>query len=578
MQFFFVILYLAGLALPILGLIYLVKIIAGKRGAEKGKIDFLKNEALRWGNLGIITKEQYDNIIKLYLSKESKKLNLVKVIMFCGAIFLGLGVLLFVSSNWDKLSNLNRTIILLTATFASLFAGYYYTEIKQTIPALGKSIIFLSTIMWGASIILIAQIYHIPSSGNWIILLLWGLPILPLAVLFKNRAVLWLSIVILAVWNFMYSYDMSAANYYYPLLALCVLLPLSKNDTAAKWLSITGLFAAAWYAPFLKYEWLALLIPAGTLAYHVISGEKKYLIASALAFPAWYVTFFVHHGALPNYYAAVPVAVLIYLAVKAKHDVSFTLALCGGMITANLLIWRVFQPQVYNYGAETYFLVCFYIMLGIALYILNGFLKGKLWEGGAKVLTFLPLVMALIGLFTISFKGMAESLRGDSIARLEYFIMAFSSAVLLFFVYAVVSGVFQGNTGKFEKTGLGLVIVSVAAVYLSLGNVPLMIIAANAALFGLTVIMLFFGKEIESPPVFNFGLFLFGAATFMRYFDVGWMLMSRSMFFLLGGLILIGLGLVFDWNRKTMLKKARRGGLRDETNNNDADSARGGQQ
>jgi hypothetical protein len=144
----------------------------------------------------------------------------------------------------------------------------------------------------------------------------------------------------------------------------------------------------------------------------------------------------------------------------------------------------------------------------------------------------------------------------DPIGNYEIFVMCFSGVSLALFLYEIFAGMFPGNSGYYEGIGISVVFISLISIFVFLYSTSMMTVAANFGLFSLSIILLFYGKGIESPAVFNTGLLTFGIATITRYFDVGWMLMSRSMFFLVGGVILLAMGFIFEWNRRSGSTKA----------------------
>lgn len=126
----------------------------------------------------------------------------VLLALACGALLLGAGVLLFVSSHWEELSPTGRmaVVLLLVAGFhaSALFARGHFESLAATLHALG-------TIALGGSIYLTGQIFHLDTgwSGGamlwavgaaigWIFLRQW-----PQAALLAILGPLWLT----AVWD-----------------------------------------------------------------------------------------------------------------------------------------------------------------------------------------------------------------------------------------------------------------------------------------------------------------------------------------------------------------------------------------
>src|SRR3989338_2975153 len=118
----------------------------------------------------------------------------------------------------------------------------------------------LAALFWGGTIALVGQIYNIPTSQNWYIMLLWAFPIVPIAIFFKNSYVHILASALFLIWNFLYTANNNAANYYYPLIIGAIMLPSAANLLISRRINIIGLVIASLYCCFNKYEWLCLLI------------------------------------------------------------------------------------------------------------------------------------------------------------------------------------------------------------------------------------------------------------------------------------------------------------------------------
>ena len=226
---------------------------------------WLQRELPSWEQKNIINPEQGNAILGLYKLKriESRgKMDMVKILTLVGAIFVGLGVIFFVASNWQRIPAHLRTFMLLSITLSTLYAGYLFSYEKKGFVQLGKSLCLLASLFWGGTIALIGQIYNIPASENWYIILLWAFPIVPVAIFLNNDYVHILASFLFVIWNFLYIVNNSVANYYYPVIIFALMLPTAKNLIISRRINIIGLVSASLYCCFNKYEWLALFISA----------------------------------------------------------------------------------------------------------------------------------------------------------------------------------------------------------------------------------------------------------------------------------------------------------------------------
>ncbi|HII02701.1 TPA: DUF2157 domain-containing protein [Methanosarcinaceae archaeon] len=96
-----------------------------------------------------------------------------------GAILIGIGAILFVASNWEKIGNTVKVLLLVGSTVGIHYAGYHLKYEKQKYSRAGSALIFLSALFFGASLFLIAQIYNI-NANNSTLVLIWILGAFPL--------------------------------------------------------------------------------------------------------------------------------------------------------------------------------------------------------------------------------------------------------------------------------------------------------------------------------------------------------------------------------------------------------------
>jgi uncharacterized membrane protein len=124
---------------------------------------------------------------------------LITTISILGSILVGVGVILFIASNWSGIPNWGRLFIVFFSLLISYGLGFYLRYEAKNYPKVGASLILLGALIFGAGMFLIAQIYHITvhyPNGP----LLWGLFVLPLAYLLRFRSLLSLALLVLLIW------------------------------------------------------------------------------------------------------------------------------------------------------------------------------------------------------------------------------------------------------------------------------------------------------------------------------------------------------------------------------------------
>ena len=144
----------------------------------------------------VITKLQATRIAGRYASDHGSKI--VGIIATFGAVLVALGVLTLVAMNWEDIPRAWRVAALFLATFGTAGAGHWLRSTNR-FPRVGSSLVFLGCALFGVTLVLIAQMYHLSlSSGSW--LLVWLVAIAPLAYLARSKSALALSLLVLSAW------------------------------------------------------------------------------------------------------------------------------------------------------------------------------------------------------------------------------------------------------------------------------------------------------------------------------------------------------------------------------------------
>ena len=152
-----------------------------KREITKANFNLVNKELEHYVSNGLITGEQKTGILEIYEIKGG--LNFIRVVVTIGAILVGLGILSFIASNWDGISHFVKLLIIFGVFVGVNLAGYLLSE---TNPRTGRSLIYLGTLVYGAGIFLIGQMYNF--GGDYpTAFLLWSLGVLPMAFQLKDK-------------------------------------------------------------------------------------------------------------------------------------------------------------------------------------------------------------------------------------------------------------------------------------------------------------------------------------------------------------------------------------------------------
>lgn len=98
------------------------------------------------------------------VAPEDTEKRTVSIVVTIGAILIGAGVFSFIAANWQYMSSAFKVIIILLAILLVNVLAWYLKE-KKGYDKAGSALYFLGSLLYGAGIFLIAQIFNIRE--NW---------------------------------------------------------------------------------------------------------------------------------------------------------------------------------------------------------------------------------------------------------------------------------------------------------------------------------------------------------------------------------------------------------------------------
>ncbi len=391
-----------------------------------------KNQIEQWLKEGTITKDQAQKMLAdtSKYKKEQTSNKLITVFSTIGAIVFGIGVILFIASNWQQIPNIIKVLILLGSTLGSYYIGYVLRYQKQTLVKVGASLIFLGALLFGATIFLIAQMYHV-NANNHTLILIWLAGIIPLVYALKTKPIAGLSSFLFFIW-----------------IGLFVFRNISFRDNSID-------FADFFALPVLYLVSGILLFGIGGL--HYFSDDLKDVAR-------------------------------IYRIAAIKII----------MLVLFLLTFRFFSG---NYNGHN---------------IREGLELSSQFIPGFVIFSGLAIVFTIINLFF-------NPPKTDTSIHEGFAGLGLSAIALIFFFYP-----------------------STTNIYVLLFNLIL-------ALLILT--LLFIGYQREDMRLVNIGMAYLSILVIVRYFDFFWELLPRSIFFTVGGLILILGSIALERKRRQLKQK-----------------------
>ena len=141
---------------------------------------WLFSETERWAQARLITAEQAAQIRALYAEPESRTPWGLLLFTGLGAVVLGLGVILLLAYNWDAIPRFGKLALIFGSVLGAHAGAARLRQLDGWRPLVGEAVALLGTMLYGAGIWLVAQVYnideHYPNG-----FLYWGLGALAMA-------------------------------------------------------------------------------------------------------------------------------------------------------------------------------------------------------------------------------------------------------------------------------------------------------------------------------------------------------------------------------------------------------------
>ncbi len=208
----------------------------------KKNIKWLFDQIDIWVENEIIDLSQAGAIKSLY-PDEAAGYSWGRIILsVIGAIIFGLGVILIFAYNWDKMPKEAKLGLVFISLFSAHGAGLIFYEKKRDKKLLSEGFHVLGTMLFGAGIWLIAQIYHMgehyPDA-----FMIWGLGALAMAWAIPSVSQGILAVIILAAWNGCEVFGFRNSQFFGPLTIIVGIIPLCWL-LRSKILAFSGIFTA----------------------------------------------------------------------------------------------------------------------------------------------------------------------------------------------------------------------------------------------------------------------------------------------------------------------------------------------
>ncbi|CAH2215264.1 DUF2157 domain-containing protein [Tepidibacter aestuarii] len=164
-----------------------------KRKISKNKLNFLEEELEFMKKESLISSDQKVEIIDSY---DIIRLNFVRIILTIGAVLIGLGIISFIASNWNYINKITKVFMIIGSYIGFNILSY---KMEGKYPKTSKSFLYIGVLTYGAGIFLIGQIFNYGGHFSKAFLF-WGVGIIPVGLLFKDKLVFIFSHIFLLIY------------------------------------------------------------------------------------------------------------------------------------------------------------------------------------------------------------------------------------------------------------------------------------------------------------------------------------------------------------------------------------------
>lgn len=196
----------------------------------KKHVAWLRTQLPEWQRAALISDDQAKAIDSYY--PQNTQTNVGRLVFSSiGAVLFGLGIILFFAYNWQAMPRLLKLSVIFTAFLVSQASALWYDKRHRIA---GEGLALLGTMIFGAAIWLISQIYHIDAHYPNAYLL-WGLAALAMAWARQSAVQGLCALLLLTCWAGLEILDFNRPTYIASLIVLIGIGSLAWRLRAA-WL------------------------------------------------------------------------------------------------------------------------------------------------------------------------------------------------------------------------------------------------------------------------------------------------------------------------------------------------------
>jgi len=309
-----------------------------------------------------------------------------------------------------------------------------------------------------------------------------------------------------------------------------------------------------------RYHSGILFWSIGILPIAWLLNMESILILSSALLTCWTVWKSIDFS-IPNYfYLILMLFIILPLCYKQKAKVALFISLIG------VSLWFGFGPCMSYFKESILLMVPCFIGIGVFLYSVGSFhsLFEKI-KGYQSIYKFLGVFILYVFIYILSFKESAHEMAKLIVKPLPssfWYLLGLPSllsigAILSIFRLPREKSQYFSRLLNYEIASI-IFFLLFPILILILPNITFYAISSNLILLGLTIGVIFFGYHSKNAFFINLGFIFFGIHFLTRYIDWGYKYISRSLFYIITGIILILIATFMEKQRRKFIKAIRR--------------------
>lgn len=527
---------------------------------ERDRVEWLEAEIPKWVKRGLVHVGLASLLYRNYglqapsspvPEKKKDPGRLIRVVLSLGAILVGLGLILFIASNWQRIPSAVKILGSMTVTLTALHAAYRLKYVKENESRLASALFTIALFGIGSVVILIAQIYHV-QADSYLLPAVWGGLCVPVGVFLRFRPGLYLAGGFWLVSYWLYAASHAHMAWFLPVLLLGFLVPysLAMKEERLYRACLGALMLALVSTPAVPDIWMCSVWVLALLVFRFMFAKPFYDWLLVVGFVFWHITFMLEFGDFPDVFYVVPLIFFYFVSLKRRSSslmIATVLNTLFWLLSLFLQLGERFElAEVSAAGlllwAMATGILCFAIGMRVEPAEQWRLLSGALRYGG--------IVVVNLVVYALSFRFYRDD---DAFFGSPLFLwtsLGFGAAAIGLVVVNVMAKAERAEGERSELALFALVVLSLLLAVLASPAHWVHVTLFNLILFGEAVVLMFRGNRADRLLWFNLGIGVFVLLIATRYFDTFVDLLPRSVFFVLGGIFLMAWAVLADRKRR----------------------------